>query len=157
MNINKDASTPNSSTSQRRSPGQTADKDDDDDNDNDNDDATSLHTISEPASEPGHEPDGSDSEYIDNANISKMSKPKSFTEKIREAALSAKNDPNGNTNDNHGDHAKPRQPTRRARENKEKDKKPQARKVNPEAHANYRALRIRNKGSKARSFGRFRR
>jgi hypothetical protein len=39
----------------------------------------------------------------------------------------------------------------------EETKKVRARKVNPEAHANYRSLKIRNKNSKGRGAGRFRR
>jgi hypothetical protein len=38
------------------------------------------------------------------------------------------------------------------------NKKPSTRKVNPQAHANYRSLKIRNRGGRGgRNFGRFRR
>lgn len=100
----------------------------------DSDDAGSTHAMSEP---------DSDVDYIEEPEVSKP-KTKSFSEKIKEAISSVAKP-----------ESKPQEkppPTAAPKEEKE-NKQPRARKINPEAHANYRALNIRNKGTKAR-FGR---
>ncbi|KAL2004298.1 hypothetical protein VTN02DRAFT_4023 [Thermoascus thermophilus] len=90
-----------------------------------------LHTASEP------ELDDSDSEYEDSGTVKKSS---SFSEKIK-AALSGKSKSNTK-----GEKPEAEQGTA---------KKPAARKINPQAHANYRSLKIRNKGSKGKGAGRW--
>lgn len=101
------------------------------------DDAASLHTMSEPDA-------GSDPDYGEESNNG--TKSKSFSERIREAVSSV---------------AKPQSKPRRQKESqptsKKEEKKPRARKVNPDAHANYRALKIGKKGATGRFAGRFRR
>lgn len=111
---------------------------DDGEQPDDMDDAASLHTTSEPDL-------GSDPEYADQPNAT--TKSKSFSEKLKEAVSSV---------------AKPMSKSRgqkgsQSTSTSKDEKKPRARKVNPEAHANYRALKIRNKGTKGRFAGRFRR
>lgn len=98
------------------------------------DDTASLHSISEP--DLGSDPDYGEEPTANNT------KTKTFSEKIREAISSvAKPQP------------KPRQKSSQPTPTKHDEKKSRARKVNPEAHANYRALKIRNKNTKGR-FGR---
>lgn len=96
------------------------------------DDADSLHTASEP------ELDDSDSEY--NEDPGTVKKSSSFSEKIK-AALSGKSKSNNKSE--------------KPEAEQEKAKKPAARKINPQAHANYRSLKIRNKGSKGKGAGRW--
>ncbi|KAH1311885.1 DNA replication regulator sld2 [Aspergillus fumigatus] len=103
----------------------------------DEDDQVSLHTISEPDLD-------SDPEYGE--DIKPVTKSKSFSEKMKEAIGVAQPQPTE-------DPAKQSKPVIEA----EETKKVRARKVNPEAHANYRSLKIRNKNSKGRGAGRFRR
>ena len=81
--------------------------------------------------------DSDDPEYADSEQKKK--------EKLQVAATSPKPDSNSKSC---GQRAKASK-TRPAEE-KEKGKKPRARKVNAEAHTNYRSLKIRNKGSKRR-------
>ncbi|RMJ25615.1 hypothetical protein PHISP_03536 [Aspergillus sp. HF37] len=105
----------------------------------DMDDAASIHTTSEPDL-------GSDPEYAEQPNAN-GAKSKSFSEKLKEAVSSV---------------AKPKSESRGQKASQsasttKDEKKPRARKVNHEAHANYRALKIRNKGTKGRFAGRFRR
>lgn len=98
------------------------------------DDIESLHTMSEPDID-------SDPEYGENP---KPAKSKSFSEKMKEAI--GVPDP------------KPKDPQEKAPPPQAKTseaKKPRERKVNPQAHANYRSLKIRNRGSKGRGAGRF--
>lgn len=106
-------------------------------NAHDSDDAASLHTMSEPDLD-------SDDDYEEPSRP--LARSKSFTEKMKEAIgvnkLPSKNSPE-----------KPSQPQVKETEKKQ----PRPRKVNPEAHANYRSLKIRNRGSKGRGAGRFRR
>ncbi|KAL5359765.1 DNA replication/checkpoint protein [Aspergillus floccosus] len=104
-------------------------------NAHDSDDAESLHTMSEPDLD-------SDADYEEPSRP--FARSRSFTEKMKEAIgsnrLPSKNPPE-----------KPSQPQVKDTEKKQ----PRPRKVNPEAHANYRSLKIRNRGSKGRGAGRF--
>ncbi|KAE8382892.1 DNA replication/checkpoint protein [Aspergillus bertholletiae] len=97
-------------------------------------DAASLHSMSEPELD-------SDSDYEE------QSKPptrnKSFSERIRDA-IGVVDPPPAEKREN-----KPQPQV------KERQTKPRERKVNPEAHANYRSLKLRNKNSKGRGAGRF--
>ncbi|KAJ6031081.1 hypothetical protein N7540_001813 [Penicillium herquei] len=109
------------------------------------DDVASLHSISEAGSdfEGDTEVDDSDDpEYGEKAKP--VSRPKSFSERIREAVSmsqpTAMEAP-----------AKPAQ----KKEPEKEEKQPRVRKLNPQAHANYRSLKIGNRGSRGR--GRFRR
>ena len=111
-------------------------EDQQDDND---DDAASLHTMSEP--DVGSD---SDSDYAEEPEVS--TKSKSFSEKMKEAISSvAKPPPKAQE--------KPSQP--KATKEEKENQKPRARKVNPDAHANYRSLKIHKKGGKGRFGGRF--
>ncbi|KAL4897769.1 DNA replication/checkpoint protein [Aspergillus ambiguus] len=101
----------------------------------DSDDATSLRTISEPDLD-------SDADYEEQSRP--RTKSKSFTEKMKEA-IGRENLPSKNPPE------KPVQPP--VQETVKKPARP--RKVNPETHANYRSLKIRNRGSKGRGAGRF--
>lgn len=92
------------------------------------DDADSVHTADL----------DSDSDYDEDSAGKKSSS--SFSEKIR-AALSEKSK---------GDKSE-----KSAAEGETKAKKPAARKINPQAHANYRSLKIRSKGSKGKGYGRW--
>ncbi|KAF9892966.1 DNA replication regulator sld2 [Aspergillus nanangensis] len=102
------------------------------------DDAASLRTISEPDLD-------SDADY-EEPPIS-LGRSKSFTEKMKEAiglAQPPAKDP--------PEKKKPQSQTKQAEKTK-----PRERKIDPQAHANYRSLKIRNRGSKGRGAGRFRR
>ncbi|BDD62442.1 hypothetical protein MAP00_007409 [Monascus purpureus] len=117
-------------------------------------DTTSLNIISEPVSESEPEPDDSDldQDYVDEPEVdTKNWRPKSFSEKMQEA-ISSVGDIESKTGPNTKEKA-------RKSQSKQEDevKKPRARKINPEAHANYRSLKIRNRSHKGRGFGRFRR
>ncbi|KXG45997.1 DNA replication/checkpoint protein [Penicillium griseofulvum] len=110
------------------------------------DETASLHTISEPELDSGAEfdPDSDDDPEF-GEQPKPVAKPKSFSERIKEAVSSA---------------AKPEEqeplgkPPKKSSETTEA-KKPRARKIKPEAHANYRSVNI-NRGS-SRGRGRFRR
>lgn len=104
------------------------------------DDAASLHTMSEP--DVGSD---SDLDYTEEPEVN-IPKSKSFSEKMKEAISSVAKPP-----------PKPQEKSSVPKPTKEKEEnqKPRTRKVNPEAHANYRALKIRNKGTKGRFAGRF--
>ncbi|KAL6240114.1 DNA replication/checkpoint protein [Aspergillus navahoensis] len=114
------------------------------------DDLDSLHTISEAELDPD-----SDMDY--GADSKPLGRSKSFSEKMREAIGAA-----GLGSDRK--QAQEREKKTKAKE-KEKEnidtnaKKPTTRKINPQAHANYRSLKLRNRGGRAggRNFGRFRR
>ncbi|KAJ5652079.1 hypothetical protein N7507_009505 [Penicillium longicatenatum] len=112
----------------------------------DHDDVTSPHSISEPGSDYEGDTDvdsDGDPEYGEKAKP--PPRPKSFSERIKEAVLMAKpTAPEAPIKPS----AKPEEP--------EKEKKPRDRKINPQAHANYRSLKIRNRGG-TRGGGRFRR
>jgi hypothetical protein len=110
------------------------------------DEAASLHTMSEPELDSGAEfdPDSDDDPEF-GEQPKPVARPKSFSERIKEAVSSA---------------AKPEEheplgkPPKKPSETTEA-KKPRARKIKPEAHANYRSVNI-NRGS-SRGRGRFRR
>ncbi|PLB52773.1 hypothetical protein P170DRAFT_353068 [Aspergillus steynii IBT 23096] len=98
------------------------------------DDIGSLHTMSDPDLD-------SDPEYGEKSKPA--TKGKSFSEKMKEAI--GEPDP------------QPRDPQEKAppKAKASEPKKPRERKVNPQAHANYRSLKIRSRGSKGRGAGRF--
>ncbi|KAJ5422032.1 DNA replication/checkpoint protein [Penicillium cf. griseofulvum] len=110
------------------------------------DEGASLHTMSEPEldSEAEFDPDSDDDPEF-GEQPKPVARPKSFSERIKEAVSSA---------------AKPEEqeplgkPPKKPSETTEA-KKPRARKIKPEAHANYRSINI-NRGS-SRGRGRFRR
>lgn len=106
----------------------------------DSDDSASLHSMSEPDLD-------SDLDYVEEAEANKT-KTKSFAEKIKEA-ISSVAKPQSKSQE------KQSQPAAATKEKDNKNKKPRARKINPEAHANYRSLKLRNKGTKGRFGGRF--
>ncbi|GIC86841.1 protein sld2 [Aspergillus udagawae] len=157
--ISKPTSKPQGSTSDGESEHQAADEDaaelaavpdtqqprtldaafgeDQDDNFDEEDDQVSLHTMSEPDFD-------SDPDYGEDTRP--VTKSKSFSEKMKEAIGVVQPQPAERP-------AKATQPV----VEEEETKKVRARKVNPEAHANYRSLKIRNKNSKGRGAGRFRR
>ncbi|OQE37436.1 hypothetical protein PENCOP_c010G06820 [Penicillium coprophilum] len=110
------------------------------------DEAASLHTMSEPEldTEAEFDPD-SDEDPEFGEQTKPVARPKSFSERIKEAVSSAskpdEQQPLGKP---------PKKPSETA-----ESKKPRARKIKPEAHANYRSISI-NRGS-LRGRGRFRR
>ncbi|KAJ5930291.1 hypothetical protein N7466_005784 [Penicillium verhagenii] len=114
---------------------------------NNDDDVASLHSISEPESDYEGATDvdsDDDPEYGEKAKT--PPRPKSFSERIKEAVLAAKPtamEPPSKPS------AKPSQKP----EEPEKEKKPREYKINPQAHANYR----RSMKPKGRGGGRFRR
>ncbi|KAJ5594200.1 uncharacterized protein N7459_000408 [Penicillium hispanicum] len=112
-------------------------------NDDGDGDIASLHTISEPDLDSGVGVDadsGDDPEYDDKPKP--PARAKTFSERIKEAVSMAR--------------PKAKEPAPQAAPVPEPaEKKPRARKINPEAHANYRSLKIGNRGS--RGHGRFRR
>lgn len=113
--------------------------------DKDGSDAASLHTMSEAESQSGAEleadSDG-DPEYSENPKP--LPRAKSFSERIKEAVSMIK--------------PKPKEPPAKAPQAlQEEEKVAKVRKVNPETHANYRSLKIRNKSRGSRGRGRFRR
>ncbi|KAJ5623227.1 hypothetical protein N7490_011832 [Penicillium lividum] len=114
-------------------------------NADDHDDVASLHSISEPGSEYEGDTDvdsDGDPEYDEKAKT--PPRPKSFSDRIKEAVLMAK----PTAMEPPAKLQKPQEP--------EKEKKPRDRKINPQAHANYRSLKIKNRGG-SRGGGRFRR
>lgn len=107
------------------------------------DDVASLHTMSEPESgddEPEPDSDG-DPEYGEKPKP--PTKTKSFSDRLKEAVSKVKPTP------------KETQPVPVKVTQDKEEKKPKERKINPQAHANYRSLKIHNRGSRGR--GRFRR
>ncbi|KAL2865867.1 protein sld2 [Aspergillus lucknowensis] len=109
-------------------------------------DLDSLHSISEA------EPEDSDSDPDYDGDSKPPARSKSFSEKMKEAI--------GDTKPHTKDpleRAKQRQKQEKESSDGKENKKPSARKVNPQAHANYRSLKIRNRGGRGRNFGRFRR
>ncbi|KAJ5154466.1 uncharacterized protein N7500_009905 [Penicillium coprophilum] len=110
------------------------------------DEAASLHSMSEPEldTEAEFDPD-SDEDPEFGEQPKPVARPKSFSERIKEAVSSAskpdEQQPLGKP---------PKKPSETA-----ESKKPRARKIKPEAHANYRSISI-NRGS-SRGRGRFRR
>ncbi|PKY08294.1 hypothetical protein P168DRAFT_246742 [Aspergillus campestris IBT 28561] len=109
----------------------------------DDDDADSLHTMSEP------DMDSDDPEYDESEDRPSLTRGKSFSEKMREAIAESK--PQSNEPPQTKEAKAPR-----AQKPKE-SKKPAPRKIDPQAHANYRSLKMRNKNTKGRGRGRFRR
>lgn len=105
-------------------------------------DVASLHTMSDPDvdSQPELDADSDgDTEYGDKPALGRA---KSFSERIKEAVSMSK--------------PTAKEPPVEAPQAPEKEeKKPKPRKVNPQTHANYRSLKIGNRGS--RGGGRFRR
>lgn len=118
-----------------------------DDNANTNDDNASLHTISEP--ELDFDPDYDEP----------VTKTKSFSEKMQEAiSADSTNQPQKSSQATDRtakakEKAKEKE-TKEKQKEREKESKPRARKVNPEAHANYRSLKLGPKG-RGRGAGRF--
>ncbi|OQE29582.1 hypothetical protein PENSTE_c002G06333 [Penicillium steckii] len=107
------------------------------------DDLASLHTMSEPGSgddEPEPDSDG-DPEYDEKPKP--QNKPKSFSDRLKEAVSKVK----PTTKE------QPAPVPVKVTQEKE-EKKPKERKVNPQAHANYRSLKIGNRGG-SRGRGRF--
>lgn len=111
------------------------------------DEDASLHTMSEPEldTEADFDPDSDDDPEF-GEEPKPVSRPKSFSERIKEAVSSAakpqEQEPLGKP---------PKKPSETA-----EAKKPRARKINPQAHANYRSINI-NRGGSSRGRGRFRR
>jgi hypothetical protein len=112
------------------------------------DEAASLHTMSEPEldTEAEFDPDSDDDPEF-GEQPEPVARPKTFSERIKEAVSSSaakpqEQEPMGKP---------PKKPSGNA-----ETKKPRARKVNPQAHANYRSLSI-NRGGSSRGRGRFRR
>ncbi|KAL2835036.1 DNA replication/checkpoint protein [Aspergillus cavernicola] len=118
-----------------------------DDNDpfEDATDLDSLHSISEAELDSDSDPDF-------DAGSKPLKRGKSFSEKMKEA-IGATKAPATEKNQLE----KTKQAQAQKKEEGMENKKPSTRKVNPQAHANYRSLKIRNRGSKGRNFGRFRR
>ncbi|KAJ5780573.1 hypothetical protein N7457_005733 [Penicillium paradoxum] len=112
------------------------------------DDAASLHTRSEPEldTEAEFEPDSDDDpEFGEKSKLA--AKPKSFSERIKEAvSLSA-----AKQKDQEPLGKPPKKPSTT------EAKKPHARRINPQAHANYRSLSINRGGFSRGRGGRFRR
>ncbi|OJJ48668.1 hypothetical protein ASPZODRAFT_50108, partial [Penicilliopsis zonata CBS 506.65] len=113
----------------------------------DEEDDASLHTVSEPELD-----SDSDDDYT--GENKPLARSKSFAEKMSEAISSAVK-----TTATKGSGLFAKTAKSAAKKEKEKEieseKKPRPRKVNPEAHANYRSLKIRSRGSKGRGAGRF--
>ncbi|RAK91955.1 hypothetical protein BO79DRAFT_189816 [Aspergillus costaricaensis CBS 115574] len=114
----------------------------------DEEELNSLHSYS--GSEPDLDPD-----YDFDEDEETLSKPparsKSFSERMKEAIEADK--PQGRVKDQEVSDEKEK---KRKEKTKEKTQtQPRARKVNPAAHANYRSLKLRNRGSKGRYGGRF--
>lgn len=111
----------------------------------------SLHSISEAEAESGMD---SDPDY--DAVSKPLGRTKSFSEKMKEAIENADEQSKGSH-----ETKQPQQQEKKKRKEKEKEnveKNPSTRKINPQAHANYRSLKIRNRGGgRGRGFGRFRR
>ncbi|KAJ5372494.1 DNA replication/checkpoint protein [Penicillium concentricum] len=110
------------------------------------DEAASLHTMSEPEldTEAEFDPDSDDDPEF-GEQPKPVARPKTFSERIKEAVSSAakpqEQEPLGKP---------PKNPSETA-----EAKKPRGRKIKPEAHANYRSMNINRGSSRAR--GRFRR
>ncbi|KAL2831257.1 DNA replication/checkpoint protein [Aspergillus pseudoustus] len=119
-------------------------------------DIDSLHSISE--AEPDADSD-SDPEY--GTETKPLPRTKSFSEKMKEAIGAGKFPADSGVQQEKAKQSE----AKKEKKKKERDgdagkenKKPSTRKVNPQAHANYRSLKIRNRGGRGgRNFGRFRR
>ncbi|KAL4810104.1 DNA replication/checkpoint protein [Aspergillus unguis] len=116
------------------------------------DDSDSLHTMSEAEPDPD-----SDSDPDFGGGSKPLGRSKSFSEKMKEAIGSSGSQTNQTKQVKENE--KKANARTKAKETEEKEKKPSTRKINPQAHANYRSLKIRNRGGRGggRGFGRFRR
>lgn len=109
-------------------------------------DVASLHTMSGAESASEAEPDaGSDGDPEYDEKPKPLPRAKSFSERMKEAVAMVK--------------PKPKEPPVKTAQVQEeqKEKVAKVRKVNPEAHANYRSLKIRNRSGASRGRGRFHR
>ncbi|OJI83737.1 hypothetical protein ASPTUDRAFT_190184 [Aspergillus tubingensis CBS 134.48] len=117
---------------------------------NDEEELNSLHSFS--GSEPDLDPD-----YDFDEDEETLSKPparsKSFSERMKEAIEADK--PQGRAKDQEVDNEKKKKKEEEEKTKEKTQTQPRARKVNPAAHANYRSLKLRNRGSKGRYGGRF--
>ncbi|KAJ5161080.1 hypothetical protein N7492_006472 [Penicillium capsulatum] len=120
------------------------DKADAHDDDGPDDDVASLHSMSDPDVDSQPEPDADSDGDPEYGAKPALGRTKSFSERIKEAVSMAK--PTAK---------EPPATPQQAPEKVEAKPKPQPRKINPQAHANYRSLKIGNRGS--RGGGRFRR
>lgn len=112
----------------------------------------SLHSLSEAEAESDMDPDP------DYDAVSKpLGRTKSFSEKMKEAIGNAGEQSKGSLEAKQPQQQE-KEKKRRGKENDNVEKKPSTRKINPQAHANYRSLNIRNRGGgRGRGFRRFRR
>lgn len=125
-------------------------------------DRDSLHSISEAEADPDPDPD-SDPDY--DVDAKPLGRTKSFSEKMKEA-IGASGSQARETSQVKQNETKAKAKAKEKEKEKEKEEKGKGkklsttRKVNPEAHANYRSLKIRNRGggrAGGRGYGRFRR
>lgn len=105
-------------------------------------DVASLHTMSDPDVDSQPEPDADSDGDPEYGGKSALGRTKSFSERIKEAVSMAK--PTAKE-----------LPVAAPQAPEKEEKKPKPRKVNPQTHANYRSIKIGNRGS--RGGGRFRR
>lgn len=112
------------------------------------DEAASLHTMSEPELDTEAEFDSDSNDDPEFAGQPKpVARPKSFSERIKEAVSSSSVKPQ--------EQEPMGKPPKKPAETVEA-KKPRPRKIKAEAHANYRSISI-NRGGSSRGRGRFRR
>ncbi|GKZ30405.1 DNA replication regulator sld2 [Aspergillus brasiliensis] len=119
--------------------------------DTDEDDLHSLHSLSR--SEPDLDPD-----YDYDEDEEALSKPparsKSFSERMKEAIEADKLQAPAKAEED-TEKEKEKKKTTKSKAQTQTQTQPRARKINPAAHANYRSLKLRNRGSKGRGrFGR---
>ncbi|KAJ5965545.1 hypothetical protein N7481_012259 [Penicillium waksmanii] len=114
------------------------------DADEEGDEVASLHTMSDPESGDGEPDPDSDGDPEYGEQTKPVPKPKSFSDRLKEAV--SKVTPTSK---------EPAPVSTKPPPATEEKKKPKERKVNPQTHANYRSLKIHNRGS--RGGGRFRR
>ncbi|KAL4779404.1 DNA replication/checkpoint protein [Aspergillus varians] len=122
----------------------------------------SPHSISEAEAEAASDSDfGSDPDF--DVDLEPMRRGKSFSEKMKEAIGAAGgqgNDKDNGTRPVQVQGQKEKEEKEKEEKEEKENKKPSTRKFNPQAHANYRSLKIRNRGGKGRGGGyggRFRR
>ncbi|CAK46797.1 hypothetical protein M747DRAFT_267975 [Aspergillus niger ATCC 13496] len=112
------------------------------------DELNSIHSIS--GSEPDLDPD-----YDYDEEEEALSKPparsKSFSERMKEAIEADK----PQAREKEQEHTEKEKKKTKSKAQTQTQTQPRARKVNPAAHANYRSLKLRNRGSKGRYGGRF--
>lgn len=110
-------------------------------------DIASLRTISEGESASDAELDtDSDGDPEYDEKLKPLPRAKSFSERMKEAVARVK--PKSK---------EPQAKTTQAAQEEQNEKVAKVRKVNPQAHANYRSLKIRNRSGASRGRGRFRR